>query len=42
VKLGWNRGPEVRFRPVAELIADLERLGFSVRVDEVAERPAAA
>jgi uncharacterized protein (DUF2062 family) len=35
-KLGWNRGPQVRFRPVAELRADLEALGFGVRVDEVA------
>ena len=35
-KLGWNRGPQVRFRPVAELRADLEALGFTVRVDEVA------
>jgi uncharacterized protein (DUF2062 family)/SAM-dependent methyltransferase len=34
--LGWNRGPSVRFRPVAELRADLEALGFAVRVDEVA------
>src|SRR5262249_8241892 len=36
VKLGWNRGPRVQFRPVAELRADLEQLGFRVRVDEVA------
>ena len=35
-RLGWNRGPTVRFRPVADLRADLEALGFSVRVDEVA------
>ncbi|MCU1276971.1 MAG: Glutamate synthase large chain [bacterium] len=35
-KLGWNRGPTVRFRPVAELRADLEALGFIVRIDEVA------
>jgi uncharacterized protein (DUF2062 family) len=38
VRLGWNRGPTVRFRPVAELRADLEALGFRVRVDEVAGR----
>jgi SAM-dependent methyltransferase len=37
-RLGWNRGPEVRFRPIAELTADLETLGFRVRVDEVAGR----
>jgi SAM-dependent methyltransferase len=36
VRFGWNRGPAVRFRPVAELRADLEALGFRVRVDEVA------
>jgi len=35
-KLGWNRGPEVRFRPIADLTADLTSLGFVVRVDEVA------
>ncbi|MDB4970034.1 MAG: hypothetical protein JWN44_5723 [Myxococcales bacterium] len=37
-RLGWNRGPAVRFRPVAELRADLEALGFAVRIDEVAAR----
>jgi SAM-dependent methyltransferase len=37
-RLGWNRGPQVRFRPVDELRADLEALGFRVRVDEVAAR----
>ena len=37
-RLGWNRGPAVRFRPVAELRADLESLGFGVRIDEVAAR----
>jgi uncharacterized protein (DUF2062 family)/SAM-dependent methyltransferase len=37
-RLGWNRGPGVRFRPVGELRADLESLGFRVRVDEVAGR----
>ena len=35
-KLGWNRGPKVRFRPIAELEADLRELGFSVSRDEVA------
>ena len=37
-KLGWNRGPQVRFRPVDELRADLEALGFRVRIDDVAAR----
>lgn len=37
-RLGWNRGPAVRFRPLADLRANLETLGFSVRVDEVAGR----
>lgn len=37
-RLGWNRGPQVRFRAVDELRADLESLGFVVRVDEVAAR----
>jgi SAM-dependent methyltransferase len=37
-RLGWNRGPRVRFRPVAELRADLEALGLRVRVDEVSGR----
>jgi uncharacterized protein (DUF2062 family) len=37
-RLGWNRGPQVRFRDVAALRADLEALGFVVRVDEVAAR----
>lgn len=37
-RLGWNRGPRVRFRPVDELRADLEALGFAVRIDEVAAR----
>src|SRR6185312_15498252 len=37
-RLGWNRGPEVRFRDVTALRADLEALGFVVRVDEVAAR----
>jgi uncharacterized protein (DUF2062 family)/SAM-dependent methyltransferase len=37
-RLGWNRGPAVRFRPIGELRAELEALGFAVRVDEVAAR----
>jgi uncharacterized protein (DUF2062 family)/SAM-dependent methyltransferase len=37
-RLGWNRGPRVRFRPVAELRADVEALGFAVAVDDVAGR----
>lgn len=37
-RLGWNRGPEVRFRPIAELEADLRALGFRVHADEVAGR----
>jgi SAM-dependent methyltransferase len=35
-KLGWNRGPRVKFRPIVELEADLETLGFSVARDQVA------
>jgi uncharacterized protein (DUF2062 family)/2-polyprenyl-3-methyl-5-hydroxy-6-metoxy-1,4-benzoquinol methylase len=35
-RLGWNRGPAVRFRPVEALRQDLEALGFSVQVDEAA------
>jgi hypothetical protein len=35
-KLGWNRGPQVRFRPIVELEEDLRALGFTVRRDEVA------
>jgi uncharacterized protein (DUF2062 family) len=35
-KLGWNRGPKVRFRPIAELEDDLRPLGFTVTRDEVA------
>ncbi|HZS40245.1 MAG TPA: DUF2062 domain-containing protein [Polyangia bacterium] len=37
-RLGWNRGPRVRFRPIDELRADLESLGLRVRTDEVAGR----
>ena len=36
VRLGWNRGPDVKFRPIAALRQDLESLGFAVHVDEVA------
>lgn len=36
VRLGWNRGPGVRFRPIADLCADLERLGLVARRAEVA------
>jgi len=35
-RFGWNRGPKVRFRPVRELVADLEQLGFRVRVGPAA------
>ena len=38
VRLGWNRAPDVHFRPISELRADLESLGFAVHVDEVAGR----
>jgi SAM-dependent methyltransferase len=37
-RFGWNRGAKVRFRPVRELVADLEQLGFHVRVDRAAGR----
>jgi uncharacterized protein (DUF2062 family) len=37
-RLGWNRGPAVRFRPIGELTQDLESLGFTVRVDDVAAK----
>jgi hypothetical protein len=36
-RLGINRGPEVRFRPIAELRADLEMLGFVVRDGDVGQ-----
>jgi SAM-dependent methyltransferase len=36
VRLGWNRGPDVKFRPISELQSDLESLGFDVHIDEVA------
>jgi len=38
VRLGWNRGPRVKFRPARELVADLEALGLSARIDEVASQ----
>lgn len=38
VRLGWNRGPGVRFRPLAELVADLRALGLSVEWDDTAGR----
>jgi SAM-dependent methyltransferase len=37
-RMGWNRGPAVRFRPISELRAALARLGFRVDEDEVAGR----
>jgi uncharacterized protein (DUF2062 family)/SAM-dependent methyltransferase len=37
-RLGWNRGPQVRFRPADELEADLRALGCAVARDEVAGR----
>jgi hypothetical protein len=36
VRLGWNRGPAVRFRPLAELEEDLRVLGFTVSIEPVA------
>ena len=35
-RLGWNRGPEVRFRPIRELEQDLAALGLTVCADAVA------
>lgn len=37
VRLGWNRGPRVTYRPIAELCAELAALGL-----EVTHRPLAA
>jgi len=37
-RMGWNRGPAVRFRPISELRAALVDLGFRVDEDEVAGR----
>jgi SAM-dependent methyltransferase/uncharacterized protein (DUF2062 family) len=36
VRLGWNRGPGVRFRPIDDLCADLAHLGLTARRAEVA------
>ncbi len=36
VRLGWNRAPAVRFRPVAELETELQNLGFTVEIKPVA------
>jgi SAM-dependent methyltransferase len=37
-RMGWNRGPKVRFRPISELRATLIKLGFQVDEGEVASR----
>ena len=37
-RVGTNRGPEVRFRSIAEIRADLEVLGFVVHSDEVSSQ----
>lgn len=37
-RMGWNRGPGVRFRPIAELCAALVELGFRVDEDEMSGR----
>jgi SAM-dependent methyltransferase len=37
-RMGWNRGPTVHFRPIAELSAALVKLGFRVNEGEVASR----
>jgi SAM-dependent methyltransferase len=37
-RLGWNRGPVVRFRPISELRSTLVKLGFHVDEGEVASR----
>jgi len=37
-RMGWNRGPAVLFRPIAELRAALVELGFRVEEDEAAGR----
>ena len=37
-RLGWNRGPVVRFRPISELRSTLVSLGFQVEEDELANR----
>ncbi|MCS6914999.1 MAG: DUF2062 domain-containing protein [Myxococcales bacterium] len=38
VRLGWNRGPAVRFRPADSLVAELQALGLSVERTEMAGR----
>ena len=35
-KLGWNRGPKVRFRPIEDLETDLHQLGYTTARLEVA------
>jgi SAM-dependent methyltransferase len=35
-RMGWNRGPTVRFRPISELHTALVKIGFHVEADEVA------
>lgn len=35
-RLGWNRGPVVRFRPISELRSTLVKLGFHVTESELA------
>jgi len=37
-RMGWNRGPMVRFRPISELHTALVGLGFRVDEDKVASR----
>lgn len=37
-RLGWNRGPVVRFRPISELRSTLINLGFQVEEGELASR----
>lgn len=37
-RLGWNRGPVVRFRPISELRGTLVKLGFQVTESELASR----
>lgn len=35
-RMGWNRGPAVRFRPISELQTALVKIGFHVVADDVA------
>lgn len=37
-RMGWHRGPAVRFRPISGLRTALQSLGFQVDEDEVANR----